>query len=244
MQAKLLRVLETGEIEADGGGRPERINVRVIATSTRRLLNLARTGALREDLYYRLNVLPIYVPPLRERPDDITPLVASCIARFAAEARKPVDAISSEALALLKSCSWPDNVRGLENAVYRAVTLAESPTLQPVDFPQITALMSGRAAALDLTQNLSLASAPVHIDFAISRRKQTEGPGLIPDRFLTEDGEVIPLAALERELIVFAIGKYSGRMARIARALGIGRSTLYRKLRDYGLEGGVDSDAA
>jgi DNA-binding NtrC family response regulator len=244
LQEKLLRALETDEVVPAGGTRPERVNVRVIATSSRRLLNLARSGAIREDLYYRLNVLPIYLPPLRERLEDVAPLVAGFIARFGAELRKPVDGIAAEALALLAAYNWPGNVGQLENAVHRAVVLAESPVLQPADFPQVGAAVGGRAAALQHAQSLERPSEPVHIDLANSRRRPSEPLRPSPDRFLGADGEVAPLAAVERDLIAFALDRYRGRMSRIARALGMGRSTLYRKLRDYGLDGSLDSDAA
>jgi DNA-binding NtrC family response regulator len=243
-QSKLLNAIQNGEIQPVGGSRVERVNVRVISTTNRRLLNLARSGAFREDLYYRLNIFPIYVPPLRERAEDIAALVAHFIARLSAEAGRRVTGISAEALLLLKSYDWPGNIRQLENVLYRAIVLADSAVLEAVDFPQVTAWTMGRKEAVKAAQNLNAPSAPVHIDFTTGRVKHEEGPGPNPDRFLTERGEVTALADLERELIVFAIKHHAGRMSRVARALKIGRSTLYRKLREYGLEGAVESDAA
>jgi DNA-binding NtrC family response regulator len=244
LQAKLLRVLEHGDIEPLGSARPERVNVRVISATNQRLLNLARSGAFREDLYYRLNVFPIYVPPLRQRPEDLAPLIGHFIARLSAEAGRRVTGISPEALLLLKSYDWPGNIRQLENVLYRAIVLAEQSTLEAVDFPQVAAQTTGREAAVKSIQSLNAPSAPVHIDFTTGRVKQTEGFGTHPDRFLTERGEVTALADLERELIIFAIKHHAGRMSRVARALKIGRSTLYRKLREYGLEDAIESDAA
>ena len=243
LQPKLLRAIQHGEIEPLGSTRPERVNVRVISATNRRLLNLARSGAFREDLYYRLNVFPIYVPPLRERPEDIAPLTAHFIARLSAEAGRRVTGLSPDALLLLKSYDWPGNVRQLENALYRAIVLAEQAILDVADFPQIAVRTMGREATLKAIQSLNAPSGPVHIDFTTGRVKQTEGPGQT-DRFLTERGEVTALADLERELIVFAIKHHAGRMSRVARTLKIGRSTLYRKLREYGLEDAVESDAA
>jgi DNA-binding NtrC family response regulator len=243
VQAKLVHLLETGEVEPVGGTRAERVNVRVIASSSARLLNLARSGAVREDLFYRLNVLPVYLPPLRERRHDLPGLAENLVAALSEETGKPLTGISEAALRLLDAYDWPGNLRELENAIYRAVALADSPHLMPADFPHIVARTAGREAAAMLTQSLAMPSAPVHIDLAISRRKQTEGSAM-PDRFLTTQGEVTPLAELERELILFALKKYGGRMSRMARALGIGRSTLYRKLRDYGVEDAIDSAAA
>ena len=243
VQAKLARTLETGDIEPVGGTRPERVNVRLIASSTARLLNLARSGAIREDLFYRLNVLPVYVPPLRERPIDLLALTTAFAARFAKETGHHVAGLSDAAIELLHAYNWPGNLRELESAIYRAVALAESPELQPADFPHVLARTAGRHAAAMLTPTLASPSAPVHVDDATPRRKQMEGSG-VPDRFLTTKGEVTPLAELERELIMFALKKYGGHMSQIARALGIGRSTLYRKLKDYGLEASFDSAPA
>jgi len=244
IQRRLMQVLERSEIEPVGARRPERINVRLIATSSRRLLNLATAGEFREDLYYRLSALPIYLPALRERQGCVASLAKRFIEQFSAEIGKTVRGISAEALALVDAYAWPGNVRQLENSIYRAVILAESNELLPSDFPQLQLALSGRDAAAESARNLNVPSEPVHIDRASPRLKQTEGLGKIPDRFLTDEGEVTPLADLERELIVFALGKYQGRMSAIARALGIGRSTLYRKLKDYGLDGGVVFDAA
>ena len=243
VQARLARVLESGEIQPLGALRPERVSVRVIASSTSRLLNLARSGGIREDLFYRLNVLPVYMPPLRERPADVLALASAFTLRFAAETGHHRTGLSAAAGDLLRAYNWPGNVRELESVIYRAVALADAPELAPADFPSVLARTAGREAAADLTRSLGAASAPVHVDDAIPRRKQMEGSG-VPDRFLTTDGEVTPLAELERELIMFALKKHGGHMSQIARALGIGRSTLYRKLKDYGLEGSMAAATA
>ncbi len=243
VQAKLLRALQEGEIEPVGATRPERVNVRVVSATSRRLLGLAQTGEFREDLYYRLNVFPIYLPPLRERPEDIEPLAAHFIARFAAESGKRIAGLSAPALDLLRAYNWPGNIRQLENAVYRSVVLSDGGDLELADFPQIVTQTHGRAETLKLTETLPAPSAPVHID-AVRSRRESEARDTVPDRFLDARGEVAPLPDLERELIAFALKHYGGRMSKVARALKIGRSTLYRKLRDYGLEEDMESDAA
>jgi DNA-binding NtrC family response regulator len=243
-QAKLLRALQDGEIEPVGAARPERVNVRVISATNRRMLGLAQTGEFREDLYYRLNVFPIYLPPLRERPEDIETLATHFIARFAAEAGKRIAGISTPALDLLRAYNWPGNIRQFENAIYRAIVLSDGGYLELADFPQIVATSRGRDETLRLTEALPAPSAPVHIDAVRSLRRESEARDTIPDRFLDARGEVAPLPDLERELIAFALKHYGGRMSKVARALKIGRSTLYRKLREYGLEDGVESDAA
>ena len=243
-QVKLLRVIQEGEIEPVGSSRVERVNVRIISATNRRLLNLAKDGAFREDLYYRLNVFPIYVPPLRERTEDIPLLVNHFISRLSAEAGKRVVGISQPALEMLKTYNWPGNIRQLENAVYRAVVLCDGAYLEIADFPQIVAQTAGRADALRMTESLPTPSAPVHIDHATARIREAEKGEAIPDRFLDAKGEVTALADLERDLIAFALRHYGNRMSRVARALGIGRSTLYRKLREYGLDDGIESEAA
>jgi DNA-binding NtrC family response regulator len=244
-QGKMLRLLQQGEIEPMGSARTERVNVRVIAATSKRLLNLARAGVFREDLYYRLNVLPIYVPPLRDRLEDIAPLVSHFIARLSAEAGKRVVGISDPALELLARYSWPGNVRQLENAVYRAVALCASAYLDIADFPQIMRELEGRVAAARLTSDMNAPSGPVHIDDAIvAPRSLGERREAVPDRFLDASGDVAALSMVERELIAFALRHYGGHMSKVARALGIGRSTLYRKLREYGLDEVVDRDAA
>jgi len=166
------------------------------------------------------------------------------LARLAAEAGKRIIGISESALNLLKSYNWPGNIRQLENAVYRAVVLSDGAYLESADFPQIVALSAGRAEALKVAGAATVPSAPVHIDDATVFRREEVKPATVADRFVASNGEVNTLADVERDLIVFALQHYGYRMSRVARALGIGRSTLYRKLREYGLDEGLESDAA
>ncbi|WP_055046218.1 sigma-54-dependent transcriptional regulator [Devosia sp. A16] len=243
-QAKLLRVIQDSEIQPLGADQPVRVNVRIITATSRRLLNLTKAGSFREDLYYRLNVFPLYVPPLRDRMEDLPILVTHFVARLAAEAGKRIVGISEPALQLLRDYDWPGNIRQLENAVYRAVVLSDAAYLEVADFPQIVALSAGRAEAQRLTSMSPGPSAPVHVDEAIASLREVVDRTAISDRFVARNGEVAALADVERELIVFALRHYGYRMSRVARALGIGRSTLYRKLREYGLDEGLESDAA
>lgn len=243
-QVKLLRALQEGEIEPVGAARPERVNVRVISATNRRLLNLAKSGEFREDLFYRLNVFPIYVPPLRERMEDLQNLTAHFVARLSAEAGKRIIGVTPKALDLLAAYDWPGNVRQLENTIYRAVVLADSAFLEPEDFPQILAQSAGREEAFRAAVTAPVLAAPVHIDTAPARpRAEPELPPM-QDRFLSTGGDLRPLGDIEREAIAFAIDYHGGRMSRVARALGIGRSTLYRKLHEYGMAEGLINDAA
>jgi len=245
-QVKLLRAIQDGEIEPVGSGKTQKVNVRLISATNRRLLNMARDGQFREDLYYRLNVFPIYVPPLRERRDDINALCTHFLTRFGAEARRRINGVSPEALALLKSYDWPGNIRQLENAVFRAVVLAESAELKPADFPQIMSHMAGRKEAAAASASISGPSAPTHIDDVQIRVTPPAEDAIeaAQDRFLTPEGGIMPIDHLERDLIAFAIDHYDGHMSKVARALGIGRSTLYRKIKDYQLDDGDAQSAA
>jgi DNA-binding NtrC family response regulator len=243
-QVQLLQLLEKGTLTRPGQSRPERVNVRVIATTPERLLNLTLAGRIREDLFYRLNVLPIYLPPLRDRRDDIEPLAARFATRFAAEMGKRLAGLSAASLALLGAQDWPANIRQLESTLYRAVALAEGERLDVADFPQLVARRLGRAAALQMVEAIPTPSAPVHVDMARPRPIEAEAQEAIPDRFLGAKGEIAALEDVERDLIAFALDHYEGRMSQIARALKIGRSTLYRKLREYGFDDVIRNDAA
>lgn len=243
-QVKLLRALQEGEIEPVGAGRPEKVNVRVISATNRRLLNLAKSGEFREDLFYRLNVFPIYVPPMRERMEDLTALTEHFIARFSAEAGKRILGVSPAATDLLAGYNWPGNVRQLENAIYRAIVLCDGAFLEPQDFPQIVAQAAGREQAMRSIEQTPMPTEPVHIDAAPARLRAEPVQIAQRDRFLDDSGELHALSDIERAVIEFAIAHHGGRMSRVARALGIGRSTLYRKLHEYGLAEGLINDAA
>ena len=134
-QVKLLRALQEGEVEAVGGRKPIKVDVRIISATNRNLLERAKSGQFREDLFYRLHVLPLTVPPLRARAEDVPHLLRHFLARFCAEENRNITAVSGEALAALTAFPWPGNVRQLENAVYRAVVISDGSTLGIDDFP-------------------------------------------------------------------------------------------------------------
>ncbi len=226
MQVKLLRALQEGEIDPVGGKRPVKIDVRIVSATNRDPAQQVKDGAFREDLFYRLNVFPIEAPSLRDRREDIAPLVDHFIARFNAEEGKRIAGCAPETLALLQGFDWPGNVRQLENAVFRAIVLADAPFLQPHDFPAI----SGVAAPMPDAQPLQVATAAGAQTDAAAQVDQ-------PIRILDERGHLRTLEDIERDLIQHAIEVYAGHMSEIARRLGIGRSTLYRKVREQGLEG-------
>ena len=147
-QVKLLRAIQEGEVDPVGGRKPVKVDVRIISATNRNLIADAKSGRFREDLFYRLHVFPITVPPLRERPEDIPDLVRHFLVRFAAEEGKRIRAVAAEALALLNAHPWPGNVRQLENAVFRAVVLADGDEIGASEFPQL-ALHSANAGTGD-----------------------------------------------------------------------------------------------
>lgn len=227
-QVKLLRALQEGEIDPVGGKRSIKVDIRLISATNQNLIELVKRGAFREDLYYRLNVFPIAIPPLRSRRDDIPDLARRFTARFAAEEGRKLRGMSSEAVSLLTRYNWPGNVRQLENAVFRAVVLAEGDELTVAEFPQIAAQVDG----FDVRIPAAPASAPPVTQKEIVRI-EVRDPNVL--RLLDENGNVRRLEDMEAESIRFALAHYRGQMSEMARRLGIGRSTLYRKMKDYGL---------
>ena len=219
MQVKLLRVLQEGEVDPIGSKRPTPVDVRIISATNRDLQDQVRDGHFREDLYYRLNVFPIEVPSLRDRREDITALIQHFIRRFNAQERMNVNGANKETLEMLKTFDWPGNVRQLENAIFRAMILSDGESLKPHDFPQI----SGQTPVLQHQEESVRQETVSTVD--------ASGVSVIDP-----EGHLRRLEDIERDLIQFAIDTYSGHMSEVARRLGIGRSTLYRKVREHGVE--------
>jgi len=244
-QVKLLRALQEGEIDPVGAKRPAKVNFRLISATNRDMIQLVKDGKLREDLYYRLNVFPIWVPPLRERLGDVPELALHFLARFAAEEGKRVTAIGQEALRLLTAYSWPGNVRQLENAIFRAIVLADGPELTVSEFPQIATQVEGFKAEIPPAPATphkrpaytgpALLGAEKIIPHTIEMRSR-EDNGALGIPAVTDSGDIRPLIAIEADMIRLALGRYRGHMTEVAKRLGIGRSTLYRKMQEYGLD--------
>lgn len=234
MQVKLLRAIQEGEIDPVGARKPVKVNFRLISATNRNMIEMVKAGQFREDLYYRLNVYPIMVPPLRDRREEIADLVHHFITRFAAEEGRKVHAIAPDALAMLRAYNWPGNVRQLENTVFRAIVLCEGDTLHIEDFPQIAALVQGYEVRIPPApaevRKPQPAAATSHAGPHVS-----DGNALgIP--VVTEGGHIRKLEEVEADMIRLALHRYRGQMSEVARKLGIGRSTLYRKIKDLGLE--------
>jgi DNA-binding NtrC family response regulator len=246
-QVKLLRAIQENEVEPVGARRPVRVDVRIVSATNRDLIADVKAGRFREDLFYRLHVYPIAVPPLRDRVEDIPDLVRHFVVRFAAEEGKRVRSITPSALSLLAAARWPGNVRQLENAVFRAVVLAEGDEIGAAEFPQIAAQMAGEPTPPATV----LSAAPAATEPLMIDSPPASAPSIVPPDqaspalpLLDAHGEVVPLEDIEAGAIRFAITHYRGQMSEVARKLRIGRSTLYRKLESLGLAGDDARDDA
>jgi DNA-binding NtrC family response regulator len=225
MQVKLLRVLQEGEVDPIGSKRPTPVDVRIISATNRDLQDCVRDGTFREDLYYRLNVFPIAVPPLRERREDIPALTEHFIKRFNAQERLSVSGAERETYEMLQNYEWKGNVRQLENMIFRAMILSDGNMLKPHDFPQI----SGMAPVMSSLPKSDFDRLVAKSEVASTREETAVS-------VLDREGHLRTLEDIERDLIQFAIENYSGHMSEVARRLGIGRSTLYRKVREHSLD--------
>ena len=227
MQVKLLRVLQESEVDPIGAKRPVRVDVRVISATNRDLAEEVKNNTFREDLFYRLNVFPIEVPPLRARKGDVPALIEHFIQRYNAEEKRDVRGVQHEVMEVLCAQPWPGNVRQLENTIFRAVVLAESAYLSADDFPLL---------AEQFSQSGVHAGPPQVDDSALGALSQSATA--IDERveIFDREGHLRSLHDIERDLIELAIDTYDGKMSEVARRLGMGRSTLYRKLREHDLE--------
>jgi DNA-binding NtrC family response regulator len=194
-QVKLLRFLQDGEIRRVGDNRSIQLDVRLIAATNRDLEEDIRAGTFRQDLFYRLNVIPIHLPPLRQRKSDIPLLVDHFVKKHAEKIQKPVQGFTPKALNLLMQYQWPGNVRELENAVERAVVLAQDPIMTPEVLP--AQVVAGQPAV------------PIGT------------PGTLRE--------------MEKSLIIETLNRCGGSRKRAAEELGISKTTLWRKLKEFGL---------
>jgi transcriptional regulator with PAS, ATPase and Fis domain len=207
VQIKLLRVLQEREFERVGGRETIQVDVRVVSSTHRHLEKMVSDGTFREDLYYRLNVFPITLPPLRDRPGDIVPLAMHFIDKFARSMGKAIEGFDPAVLARLSGYAWPGNVRELEHVIERAMILARGERLTAAD------LDFGGLAALPTRPMAQAGSAPPAAEPLAQR-----------------------LSEQERGEIVSAVAQAQSNIAQAARALGINRSTLYYRMRKHGLE--------
>lgn len=221
LQVKLLRVLQEQEFERVGDTRTIRVDCRVVAATNRDLLSLVEENDFREDLYYRLNVVPVYLPPLRERREDIRELVEHFLEEYAERNKKPALKLTAEALTHLENYDWPGNVRELQNYVERAVVLATgqefTEELLPGHVRGLAPVRVGRQPGNDLG---SLCSDLV--SRSLSRHRENLYSNVV--------------SLVEKELISQVLKVSQGVQIRTAAKLGINRNTLHKKIEEYGLE--------
>jgi len=218
VQAKLLRVLQDGEFTRIGSNVPIRVNVRVIAATNRSLENDIKAGRFREDLYYRLNVVRIEVPSLRERRADIPELAISILRRIAARENIEVYSISQEAMNILQNYSWPGNVRELENCLHRAAVLASGDTILPHHLPP---------AILGYTKHAH--SSRKKFSDEVERAIET----LLDYNRLNPESSLLDF--LEHELLLRVLEEENGNQVKAAKRLGISRATLRKRIEQLGL---------
>jgi DNA-binding NtrC family response regulator len=216
MQVKLLRALQESEFERVGGVKTIRVDVRLIAATNRDLQKEIQEGRFREDLYYRLNVVPITLPALRERPEDIPLLADAFRQRFNRRLGKSVERIAPEAIAALQAYSWPGNVRELENVMERTLLFAEGDEIRLEDLPEaIRGCASAGAGAEPVIAPAPLPSIPAEASMKDIVKGAT--------------------AAIEKDLIVRALEETGGNVTQSAKKLKISRKSLQNKMKEFGL---------
>ncbi|MBI2606551.1 MAG: sigma-54-dependent Fis family transcriptional regulator [Deltaproteobacteria bacterium] len=232
MQVKLLRVLQEKRFTPVGANREVEVNVRIIAATNRNLEDMIKKGEFREDLYYRLNVLPIYLPPLRERKDDIVHLAKYFIGKFNQIHRKNITEIRADAMEILKACNWPGNIRELENVIEHSFVIETSTEITPQSLPENIAGLSlssaGKGLPAGLTEN----------GRALLSDDDGELPKLNPIGFRLDINKLDFQAnkeAFEREFLINALKAFNGRINQTAIHANIPKKTLLRKLEKYGI---------
>ncbi len=219
LQAKLLRVVQSGEITSVGGRRGEQVDVRVVAATHRDLDEEVRAGRFREDLLYRLRVVPLHIPPLRERSDDVPVLAAHFAARYSDELQTEARFVSDEALRFLAGYAWPGNVRELENAIKRALVLGTREVLSAEDFAFLADEQRGDTRSQTLEE-----------------RVRSEAEAAFRNEDGTEELYRNVLERVERPLIEAALSFTGGNQLRAATLLGINRNTLRKKITELDIQ--------
>jgi len=247
-QTKILRVLQEGEIQRVGGSETIKVDIRVIAATNKGLEDMVEAKTFREDLYYRLNVVRIRVPPLRERKEDIPEIVDYMLQMLEKERKAKVRKVSPEALSILCACEWPGNVRELENVVYRSAVVAQGDAILIKDLPEeIAGVPVEAAVTTDRTLSDSEEAAKTTVaDPVVGDASETEATDLADTDPLRQAVDTLYaelkrvesknlLRRLERELVERAIADTDHNQARAAELLGMTRSTLKKRLQEFGL---------
>lgn len=225
VQMKLLRVLQEREVEPIGSNEIRKVDVRVVAATNRRLDLAIQEGSFREDLFYRLNVVPIFLPPLRERKEDIPDLVDLFISRFASDYNQPKGTISPEAFKLLRAYDWPGNVRELENSLKRALVMCAGQVLLPEHFPEL----SGSAVS-------SVTKAPTGFESRLTSLMSERVDEFIESGAAAGSLHAEIRIAVEKPLFEFILQRTGWNRRKAAEILGINRNTLHSKMEEYGIQ--------
>ncbi len=221
LQAKLLRFLQERTVQRVGSSKLKSVDVRFIAATNRDPVEQVRNGRLREDLYYRLNVVPIHMPPLRERREDIPGLVRHFIHRVAGRYGKTIEGVSPEAMARLIEYRWPGNIRQLENLAERLVIFSRGPEIGLADLP---------GEVLADSPLPSSAVPPASPAFG-------SGPGESTPDQESDSGEILrPIDQIEKQAIIDALRRSGGNVRAAAKLIGLGQATVYRKIKRYGIQ--------
>ncbi len=239
-QTKILRVLQSGTFERVGGNETVRVNVRVIAATNMPLEQAVANRTFREDLFYRLNVVRVPLPPLRERREDIPLLVDYFLRRFARDSARPPKAQVPDVLQLLEAHSWPGNVRELENALRRASVVATGDTILPRDLPpEVTAPPARAAVAAAIPPAAAAATPATHTaDPALATAEGHPDLSALTAqlfRWARDHQDLKILPAVERELVIEALKETRGNQVQAARLLGITRATLRKRVEKFGI---------
>jgi len=221
MQVKLLRALQESEFERVGGVKTIKVDVRLIAATNRDLAKEIEAGRFREDLFYRLNVVPVILPPLRERRSDIPLLVEFFLEKYNRKLNKKIEGVAPDAMEALKAHGWPGNIRELENFVERTLLFADGPTIRLEDLPE--ALQNGHPGAA-----LAIAAA------AATQAQAAAAPDTSGETSM-KDIVKGAAAALERDLITKALDETGGNVTQAAKKLKISRKSLQNKMKEFGL---------
>ena len=237
LQTKFLRVLEERRFERVGGQRAIEVDVRVVAATNRDLADMVKRGTFREDLYYRLSVITIEVPPLRDRLDDVPLLAEHFLNRFRHQAARRLSGFAPDAIAAMTRYAWPGNVRELRNAVERASVLGDRDQIVALDLPPQVLAHAQPPRARTSPPTPPLGSMAINAPSPIANVTIDQGAPLVPPPARTAPPAAAKsLRELEKEGILAALAATNGNKAQAAAILEIDRSTLYKKLKDYEIE--------